>query len=91
MRTVVPVADDDRGFFAELATPFGPVTVVCGERGVRRIHIGDAGSLDSGEMHSLVERPRHAEVSTAVRQLREYLAGRRTTFDLSLDLHGTPF
>ncbi|MEY4365362.1 MAG: hypothetical protein RLZZ305_706 [Actinomycetota bacterium] len=85
------VADSERGFFAELATPFGPVTVVCGERGLRRIHIGAAGSLASGEMPGLVERPRHSEVSTAVRQLREYLAGHRTTFDLSLDLRGTVF
>ncbi|MFM2045973.1 MAG: hypothetical protein RL383_50 [Actinomycetota bacterium] len=91
MRTVVPVAGCDEGFFTELAAPFGAITVVCSERGLRMIHIGDAESLVSGEMQSLVERPRHTEVSTAVRQLREYLAGRRTTFDLSLDLHGTPF
>jgi methylated-DNA-[protein]-cysteine S-methyltransferase len=35
-------------------------------------------------------RQARTHIATAIRQLRQYFAGRRKDFDLPLDLHGTP-
>lgn len=38
-----------------------------------------------------VENPRHPVLVETARQLREYFAGRRRSFELTLDVAGTPF
>lgn len=67
-------------------SPLGPVIVAATDRGV-------AGVWFEGQRH-LPDRSawrvddRHPVLVRAVRQLGEYFAGRRTAFDLPLDLHG---
>ncbi|MFM8794281.1 MAG: methylated-DNA--[protein]-cysteine S-methyltransferase [Acidimicrobiales bacterium] len=78
-------------FFSVLRAPFGPLTVVAGPRGLRAVHIGNPDTLDGGLRDAVVSGPRHASLSVPLAQLREYLAGTRTRFDLRLDLVGTPF
>ena len=57
----------------------GGITIVGSSRGLRSVRFG-TGENRPGPM-----------VSTAENQLREYLDGRRTDFDLAWDLEGTPF
>lgn len=89
--TVWNVAPNEEMFFSVLSAPFGQLTVVAGERGLRAVHIGGPDTLEPSLRDAAVSRPRHAGVNTACTQLREYLAGTRTRFDLRLDLRGTPF
>ena len=57
----------------------GGVTIVGSARGVRSVRFGQ-GENKPGPM-----------VSNAERQLREYVDGTRTSFDLAWDVQGTPF
>ena len=71
--------------FAAIETPVGPLTLVAGDAGLRAIlwpresppPYADAGS--------------HPVLADAEQQLHEYFAGTRRSFDLPLDLVGTPF
>jgi len=67
-------------------SPFGPLTLLAGERGLRRLYFpGTAPDLDDffdGDR----ERSR-----VAIEQLQQYFAGERTVFELPLEYTGTPF
>lgn len=89
-----------RAGFLDLAydvveSPVGPLVVAVSGHGLARISFdGDP----EGHLERLAERagPRVLRAPTAVepvrRELDEYFEGRRTTFDLTLDLRGlTPF
>jgi methylated-DNA-[protein]-cysteine S-methyltransferase len=65
----------------QVDTPIGPLGLVASERGLQRIlWPGEPGAAGDDEV-----------LATAARQLDEYFAGKRTAFDLPLDLHGTDF
>lgn len=72
-------------------SPVGPLTLVAAEAGLRAV-IWPDGRLDrvglGGESLNAGTAP---VLDTAAGQLDEYFAGARTSFDLPLDLHGTPF
>jgi methylated-DNA-[protein]-cysteine S-methyltransferase len=57
----------------------GGITIVGSSRGLRSIRFG-AGESRPG-----------STVSNAEKQLREYIGGTRTSFDLAFDFQGTPF
>jgi len=61
----------------------GPVTVASTGKGIASIHFGNSvpsgGLTDPSANHQTVE------------QLTEYFEGKRTQFDLPLDVDGTPF
>jgi methylated-DNA-[protein]-cysteine S-methyltransferase len=58
----------------------GPLRIVASERGLERLEWSDGKPVGP---RALIEETRE--------QLAEYFAGRRTTFELSLDLVGTDF
>ncbi len=64
-------------------SPMGPVTVVTTRKGLAAVHFGK--SIPSG---IAVDESGNSEV---VKQLSEYFDGRRTTFELPLDVKGTEF
>jgi len=67
-------------------SPFGPLTLVAGEQGLRRLYFpGTAPDLDD---FYAGDRERNRLASE---QLEQYFAGERTSFDLPLDYQGTPF
>ena len=71
--------------YTHVDTPIGKLTVVAGGTGIRRVlWDGEAPPEDAVEGHSDL-------LDAAVTQIREYFTGTRTTFDLPLDLGGTPF
>lgn len=71
-------------------TPIGGLRIVTSARGVCRIAfdapLSSAAGSGAGAKGS-AEARRH--LAAAVKQLREYFAGRRAEFDLPLDLEGT--
>ena len=63
-------------------SPLGPLTVVSGPGGITNVHFpGRAPRLDPAQRSAMPE---------VARQLGEYFAGERRTFELDLDLHGSP-
>lgn len=69
-------------------SPVGRLTLIASEIGLRAV-LWDG---DAPARPRLATLPRVAPVlEEACRQLDDYFAGRRTSFDLPLDLQGTPF
>lgn len=69
--------------YAVMETPMGPLTVASTEKGIASIQFGDA--LPRGVV---------ADVSAnheTIEQLSEYFEGKRTCFEIPLDVEGTPF
>jgi methylated-DNA-[protein]-cysteine S-methyltransferase len=74
-----------------LQAPFGMLTVVASDRGVRYITFENDAHPKSYVGMDVHDDARHVVVASALTQLREYLNGDRTSFDVPLDLHGTEF
>ena len=72
-------------------SPVGPLTLVGSDAGLRAIlWAGDAPARAG--LADVALQPGSADVlDEAAHQLDEYFAGTRTSFDLPLDLRGTPF
>jgi methylated-DNA-[protein]-cysteine S-methyltransferase len=73
--------------YAYLDTPIGPLLIAGDEHVVRRI---DFPNKEARPEAGWVESPKGA-VGEAMKQLREYFAGKRADFDLALEPAGTPF
>jgi methylated-DNA-[protein]-cysteine S-methyltransferase len=78
----------ERLYMTKHQTPVGELTLIGSDRGLREIHWPNRNGTNTmlaahGEDHPLLKE--------TVRQLDEYFAGRRTSFDIPLDLRGTPF
>ena len=71
--------------FTIFESPVGPLTLVAGDDGLRHLYFPRrAPGLDHED-----EDPFPFAAATA--QLEQYFNGERTTFELPLDYHGTPF
>jgi methylated-DNA-[protein]-cysteine S-methyltransferase len=69
--------------YAVMDSPMGPVTVASTGKGIASIHFGNSvpdGSVTDPSVND-----------QTVEQLTEYFEGKRTQFDLQLDVEGTPF
>jgi methylated-DNA-[protein]-cysteine S-methyltransferase len=66
-----------------MESPVGPLTVAATEHGLASVHFGKAIPEGAGAENSISRE--------AVSQLAEYFDGERKTFDLPLDVEGTPF
>jgi methylated-DNA-[protein]-cysteine S-methyltransferase len=71
--------------FVEPAPGF-PIWIGLGERGVSRLTIGEP--LEAPEW---IRDDAHPLVADAIRQVREYFEGKRSVFELPLELEGTRF
>jgi methylated-DNA-[protein]-cysteine S-methyltransferase len=69
----------------EVETPVGLLTLVGGDTGLRAV------LWPGGPTPHDAEPGPHAVLAETERQLREYFEGTRRTFELPLDLVGTPF
>lgn len=65
-------------------TKLGCLRIVANDRGITQIALVDAKPMQETEVAN-------QWTQEAVRQIREYLDGRRTTFTVPLDPTGTPF
>lgn len=68
-----------------LESPIGPLTLAATDAGLRCLIFGAKPPADS------VEAPDHPVLTQTEAQLAEYFSGRRTAFDVPLDVVGTPF
>lgn len=85
-------------YYDEVVTPIGTLTLCATEKGlchvdfgafhVREAHLQQWARTWIGEYRY---EKNNEKLREAVRQVGEYFAGERKTFDLPLDLHGTPF
>ena len=82
--------------YDRLESPLGPLWVAITPKGVATIHYGAEPS--EAELRRLVRVygpavvPDHRRSSVLARELEQYFAGRRKSFDLDIDLSGlTPF
>ena len=64
-------------------TPIGPLRVEASPAGLRRVVFGGKGAARTTSAGA------QKHLDEALRQLRQYFAGKRDTFDLPLDLEGT--
>jgi len=71
----------ERLWWSELGTPVGRIGLLTGSRGLVRIVLPNEPDADAAPGGN----------AEAERQLAEYFAGERRTFDLELDPRGTPF
>ena len=68
-----------------IESPIGPLTLVATDAGLRNLIFGEKRPADG------VETPDHPLLTKTEAQLADYFAGERTTFDVPLDMAGTPF
>lgn len=68
---------------AQINTPLGVLNIEGNTAGISRVAFTDASEIDTSEIPS--------ELEDAVLQLKEYFAGKRKEFDLSLTPEGTKF
>jgi methylated-DNA-[protein]-cysteine S-methyltransferase len=71
--------------FTTIASPVGPLTLIASEVGLQELRWGDDRPADA------TDTPNHPVLQQAIMQLAEYFEGARTTFDVPLDMQGTPF
>jgi methylated-DNA-[protein]-cysteine S-methyltransferase len=71
-----------------IETPIGPLTLVASAHALREVRFPNGRPVGPADGP---DDPDHAVLADAARQLREYFAGDRTTFELPLDPRGSPF
>lgn len=76
---------------ARVSAPFGDLTVVASDAGVRYVTFDNDAHPKSYVGMTVTNNASHPVVARTVRQLNEYLAGKRREFDVPLDLVGTEF
>lgn len=74
-----------------IASPYGPLTIIGSTDGLRAILWPEDDPARVGLSGVEVQEGTTDHLNDAALQLDEYFLGRRTTFELSLDLRGTPF
>jgi methylated-DNA-[protein]-cysteine S-methyltransferase len=72
-------------------TPVGRLTLVASDRGLRAVLWPKLSPQRAGISPRPRHNPDHPILQNTVRQLDEYFAGARTSFDIPLDLEGTRF
>jgi len=71
--------------------PFGVVTVVGSDLGIRFVMFDNDAHPKPLEKLRISDTEIHDSVNSAITQLKEYFDGSRRDFELSLDLQGTEF
>lgn len=73
-------------FFSALASPIGPLTLLASTKGLTEIRFAN-----HSQARITTRDKRNEYIDTAIKQLKEYFAGNRQVFDLTLDEGGTDF
>ncbi len=74
-----------------LETPLGEMRAFASRDGLRALIFEGSDPAANGVCGEVFDGARDEVLRACAAQLREYFAGRRTTFDLPLDAVGTPF
>ena len=73
-----------------IPSPVGHLTLVASDAGLAAV-LWENDSPRRVPLAITAEDPKHPVLREAERQLKDYFAGKRTSFDLPLDFHGTDF
>ena len=76
--------------FATMQSPVGLLTLIATETALSEL-LFDKKEADIARREIGRASPRHPILVDSIRQLKEYFAGRRTAFDISLEMSGTAF
>jgi len=78
---------------ATVRTPIGRLSIAASPRGLLRVDFERraSGSKAAGTRTTGPSKESRRHLAAALRQLRDYFAGRRSTFELPLDLAGTAY
>jgi methylated-DNA-[protein]-cysteine S-methyltransferase len=71
------------------STPLGDLAVTLGPAGVKHVTLPLPGGTGPGADEEISDRGASRRVAKVARQLDEYFAGRRTEFDVAVDLDAT--
>ena len=75
--------------YIEHQSPLGTLLLAASERGLCGLYFDEHKYFDGPAGWS--RNAQHPHLQSAVRQLDDYFNGTRDTFDIALDLRGTPF
>lgn len=75
----------------QLETPIGRLTLVASSKGLRRVYFAELTDADVQFLEAVRVDVKNAVLALSARQLTEYFAGQRRSFDIPLDLVGTDF
>ena len=76
--------------YKTMKSPVGTLKLIASDQGLAGVWF-ERSRPERVKTRTDVENPTHPILVETERQLREYFAGRRRTFDLALDFVGTPF
>jgi methylated-DNA-[protein]-cysteine S-methyltransferase len=76
--------------YTHVPSPVGTLKLVASDAGLAAI-LWENDREDRVKLGAMIEQPDHPVLAETARQLGEYFAGTRNTFDLPLDFHGTTF
>jgi methylated-DNA-[protein]-cysteine S-methyltransferase len=86
-----PMSKSAKTYYSKaIPTPVGRLTLVASDAGLAAV-LWENDSPRRVPLSVTGEDPKHPVLREAERQLKEYFAGKRTSFDLPLDFHGTDF
>lgn len=72
-------------------SPVGALQLIASPKGLCGVYFNGRGRHEEGLKRGMADGQDHPVLIKAARQLGEYFAGRRTQFDLPLDMQGTVF
>jgi methylated-DNA-[protein]-cysteine S-methyltransferase len=76
-------------YYTQHSSPVGMLVLVATDRGLSGVYFEQHKYFKGTQ--DWAQAPAHVHLSEAARQLDDYFAGRRTSFDVPLDMAGTPF
>ena len=76
--------------YKEIASPVGKLKLVASDKGLTAV-LWEHDKPTRVRLAQMIKNENHPILLQAQRQIEEYLAGKRDTFSVPLDLNGTPF
>lgn len=86
----IPLSPDKIYSYKMMQSPVGELTLIASEKGLAAI-LWENDDPMRVRLAPLVEAKSNSFLESAEKQLEEYFAGKRKSFDLSLDFKGTDF
>ncbi len=83
-------ATSSQQVYKTIPSPVGQLTLVATDRGLVAI-LWENDRPERVPLGGLIENPEHPVLLAAELQLKDYFTGKRTTFEVTYDLAGTPF
>jgi O-6-methylguanine DNA methyltransferase len=78
-------------YFNSTKSPIGPLYIVSSDKAIQAIIFEESWKTYKANFKGSLEKKTTAPITKAIKQLAEYFNGQRATFQLPLELEGTPF